>query len=272
MKSTLLLFILLTACYSLAIPQDNAQPYKDSLCKYLENKQFDEALEMTEKALELSKEDLAAMNEILELKIMILNSQKDVELNKIFSERNRIRIYFIILAVCFFFVVLLGTFLYYYKFSTKKNIAFFRQIKEKDDLAEKHNQANEIDRTNDFYNGQRQQQQLVMRFCEYLKSERNFANRNLNLDEIVSKLATNRTYLFEAVKTITEKTPLDYIRFLQLEEAKLMLETHLEFNIETVAESCGFNSRSTFYRLFREQYKINPTEFRKLALKQKAYK
>jgi AraC-like DNA-binding protein len=52
---------------------------------------------------------------------------------------------------------------------------------------------------------------------------------------------------------------------MQLEEAKQMLKNHFELNIEIIAEGCGFNSRSTFYRLFRERYQMNPTEYRKMA-------
>jgi transcriptional regulator GlxA family with amidase domain len=37
-----------------------------------------------------------------------------------------------------------------------------------------------------------------------------------------------------------------------------------------ILSSCGlnsFNSRATFYRLFRERYKINPAEYRRIARK-----
>ena len=88
---------------------------------------------------------------------------------------------------------------------------------------------------------------------------------DIDLDAIVSALATNRTYLYEAVKAVIEKTPIDYIYAMRLEDAKQMLEARFDLNVEVIAEECGFNSRSTFYRLFRERYQINPTVYRKMA-------
>jgi AraC-like DNA-binding protein len=58
---------------------------------------------------------------------------------------------------------------------------------------------------------------------------------------------------------------MEYIHAIQLEEAKQMLENHHELNIETIAEGCGFNSRITFYRLFRERYQMSPRDYRKMA-------
>jgi AraC-like DNA-binding protein len=77
-------------------------------------------------------------------------------------------------------------------------------------------------------------------------------------------LATNRSYLFEAVRTITGKTPMEYIHTLQLNEARQMLDIHPDLTVEAIAADCGFNNRQTFYRLFKEQYDISPAEYRKM--------
>ena len=58
---------------------------------------------------------------------------------------------------------------------------------------------------------------------------------------------------------------MEYLRALKIDEARRMLDTHPELTIEGVAYTCGFNIPSTFYRLFRRQYGISPTEYRKLA-------
>jgi AraC-like DNA-binding protein len=113
--------------------------------------------------------------------------------------------------------------------------------------------------------GDRKQRQLVARLDEYLLHERRFANSDLNLDDVITALATNRKYFYEAIKAVTEMTPVDFLHAKQLEEAKKMLETHFEITIEVIAQQCGFNSRVTFYRLFRERYQINPAEYRKIA-------
>jgi AraC-like DNA-binding protein len=40
----------------------------------------------------------------------------------------------------------------------------------------------------------------------------------------------------------------------------------LVLTVGLVAEQCGFTNRSTFTRLFREQYSMTPTEYRKAAM------
>ena len=271
--------------------------------------QYEKALEMADKAIEVAKPEgkIQAMGE----KMMILlkkcdpeateklfieiigaldarnnermNAQLDeirtqYEVDKINAEKERIRNYLLFaLGGCLLLALLLGVFIYYSRLVRNKNRGLYLQIKEQDRLTEElrramveteHIETEQSPSPKHTETGNVQQRQLVARFREHLLNERIYTNSEINLDKLISALATNRTYLFEAVKAVTEKTPVEYIRSLQLEEAKQMLETRFELNIETIAEDCGFNSRSTFYRLFRERYQINPTEYRKMAREQ----
>jgi len=47
-----------------------------------------------------------------------------------------------------------------------------------------------------------------------------------------------------------------------------MLDAHSKFTMEAIAMECGFNTYRTFYRLFKEKYKLTPTEYGKLAKKE----
>jgi len=157
-----------------------------------------------------------------------------------------------------------------YRQKQKAYYGLFLQIKEQDRLAEELERMQRVEKLQAPSLQQEEsvnsrQRQLVALFREYLLREKKYTNPEINIDEIISALATNRTYLFEAVKTVTEKTPADYIYSMRLEEAKQMLEKRFDLNIETIAEGCGFNSRVTFYRLFRERYQMNPSEYRKIA-------
>jgi len=113
-----------------------------------------------------------------------------------------------------------------------------------------------------------QQQLLVDRLREYVLTDGNYMNNDIDRDEIISALSSNRTSLSEAVKAVTNKTLMEYINFLRLEEAKRLLGKHNEFTIEAIAEKCGFNLR-TFHRLFNEHYHISPAKYRKIHFQKK---
>lgn len=111
----------------------------------------------------------------------------------------------------------------------------------------------------------KEQYLLVARFRDYLLSEERLACTEINRDEIISSLGTNRTTLNEAVRNITGKATMEYMRNLKIEEARRLIDLHPEMSIEAVAYSCGFSTPSTFYRMFRKQCGISPSEYRKQA-------
>lgn len=113
--------------------------------------------------------------------------------------------------------------------------------------------------------GDRQQRELVDRLREYLLREHNLVHADNSRDVLVAALGTNKNTLTEAVKAVTGKTPMEYIRTMQLEQARHLLDKHPELTVESVAFDCGFNAPNTFYRLFCKHYGISPAEYRKIA-------
>lgn len=55
----------------------------------------------------------------------------------------------------------------------------------------------------------------------------------------------------------------EYINKLRVQEVckKLNSEEIKNFSIEAIGESCGFNSKATFYRVFKKVYEVTPTEY-----------
>jgi AraC-like DNA-binding protein len=209
------------------------------------------------------------------------------EVDKHIAEKERNRNYFLFaLGGCLLLVIVLGIWIHYSRTIVKKNRGLYRQIKEQDRLADEleamrrqyEQMAQLVDdsvgtgHAPSLYAphapslpGNKQQRQLVSRLREFLLKDRYFANYDLDIQNLVPEMATNRAYIFEAIKAITGKTPMVFINYLRLDEAKRLLDNS-NLTIETIALDCGFTTSSTFYRQFRERYRITPAEYRKFSV------
>ena len=87
------------------------------------------------------------------------------------------------------------------------------------------------------------------------------------LKELSEILHTNRTYLSAYIKTTYKMTFREWITSLRLEYAKNILKEHPEINIQKLAESSGFLSRSNFIKLFTEKEGCTPAKWKKANLK-----
>jgi len=66
--------------------------------------------------------------------------------------------------------------------------------------------------------------------------------------------------LSRAINSYLKKSSFDLINELRVEEAKKRLRAHADsFTIDSVAEECGFRSRSTFYAAFKKAEGKTPT-------------
>lgn len=196
------------------------------------------------------------------------------EVDKYIAQKERNRNYFLFaLGGCVLLTLLLGVAFYYNRVVTRKNIDLYKRIKEHDRLEEELAQQRALaeqaqesaEETPAALAGDRRQRELVDRLHDYLLRDRNLLQDDLNRDELTSALGTNRNTLTNAVRAVTGKTPMEYIRTIRIEQARHLLDRHPELTVEAVAYDCGFNASNTFYRLFRKQYGISPTEYRKIA-------
>jgi AraC-like DNA-binding protein len=112
-----------------------------------------------------------------------------------------------------------------------------------------------------------EQTDLAERVHEYIIGTKAFKNENLSRDELALTLGTNRQYLTDAIRKKTGKTFKDYINSIRLDYASQILIENKGASIESIYIEAGFPTRSTFNRLFKEQYEMSPNELRDISRK-----
>ncbi len=104
--------------------------------------------------------------------------------------------------------------------------------------------------------------EFIERVDNWIKTD-GYVQQGLTIKELSEILYTNRTYLSAYIKTTYKMTFREWITSLRLEYAKNMLKEHPEINIQKLAESSGFLSRSNFIKLFSEKEGCTPAKWKK---------
>lgn len=108
-------------------------------------------------------------------------------------------------------------------------------------------------------------QKLYLRICQLMENEKPFTNSELSREELAQQLGTNYKYVADAIRECSDgMTTNDFLNHHRLGYAAHLLAT-TDDAITLIADLAGFNNRSYFNRLFRERYKLTPSEYRKAA-------
>ncbi|MBR4481845.1 MAG: helix-turn-helix transcriptional regulator, partial [Prevotella sp.] len=109
-------------------------------------------------------------------------------------------------------------------------------------------------------------QQLYQRIVRLMKEQKPYTDSNLNRDGLSQMLGTNYNLVAEAIRECANGQSIgDFIEDWRLRHAAQML-AETDLSIGLVMEMSGFVSRSHFNTLFRERFKMTPSEYRKATL------
>ena len=106
---------------------------------------------------------------------------------------------------------------------------------------------------------------IIEKVDNWIKTD-GYVQQGLTIKELSEILHTNRTYLSAYIKTTYKMTFREWITGLRLEYAKNILKEHPEINIQKLAESSGFLSRSNFIKSFTEKEGCTPGKWKKANL------
>ncbi|MCE7064076.1 two-component regulator propeller domain-containing protein [Dyadobacter sp. CY326] len=92
--------------------------------------------------------------------------------------------------------------------------------------------------------------------------EANLPNAEFTVEELSDAMSMSRVYLYKKILSLTGKTPIEFIRIIRIRRGAGLLEKS-QLTISEIAYQIGFNNPKYFAKLFKEEYKMLPTEYRR---------
>jgi AraC-like DNA-binding protein len=284
----------------LQVWQTNGSIHKIKI--YAGRGQYDEALKMADKAMQLAAVDKQRLNEIRRLKMDILakTGQAD-ELHKLalytiesndslyrkdlayqvdelrtrydVDKHDRemkfiIRYASIATVAGILLIIVLTIWIYYSSVVKNKNRFLMRKISEQDILiAEQKRQhehnSNEVDAFTKFIVNN-SKDPVFTQLNTLILEKKIFIQKKISRISIAKMLGINEKALYNCIKRNTGLGFIGYITYIRLAYAREQLaDVSNQSTMEKIAQDSGFGSRVTLYRLFKDIYNTTPDEFRR---------
>jgi len=90
----------------------------------------------------------------------------------------------------------------------------------------------------------------------------NIENSELTIDQLSTHLGMGRTTMYNKLKSLTGKSPVELIKEYRINKSRLLLKTG-QFSVSEVAYKVGFSDPGYFSRCFREYFGMSPAEYLK---------
>ena len=110
---------------------------------------------------------------------------------------------------------------------------------------------------------------LRQQFYKCMTEEKLYLLPDLNLKILADKIQVSERKLSAFFGEVLNSSFYDSINSFRVEEAKIILKTNAveSHSITGIGLSCGFSSKSSFYRIFKNKTGLSPSVYRNTALK-----
>lgn len=89
----------------------------------------------------------------------------------------------------------------------------------------------------------------------------NISDSEFTIDRLCREMAMSRTMFYVRLKSLTGKSPQEFIRVIRLERAAALLRSG--YNVGRVADEVGFDNAKYFSTAFKKYFGVSPSEFKK---------
>lgn len=116
----------------------------------------------------------------------------------------------------------------------------------------------------DYVNAHRDSSSEVMKEALYQFVDENLCNSDLSLNFVANAFSLSDSYVSRLFKEKTGTNFLDYMNRARIEKAKMILLSESQTSIQDIGIRVGYDSDTTFRRIFKKYEGITPTQFRKI--------
>ena len=91
--------------------------------------------------------------------------------------------------------------------------------------------------------------------------EGDLSNTSFGVNELYVSMQMSKSNFYRKLKTITDLSPNELIRFIRLRKSTQLLIAP-DLSVNEIAYEVGFNTPSYFTRCFKQQFGIAPSEYK----------
>jgi AraC-like DNA-binding protein len=105
--------------------------------------------------------------------------------------------------------------------------------------------------------------EYLVQLLQYMKEEKPYLNSKLSLNEVASRLKISINHLSQVVNGHLGISFFDFVNKYRVDEMKSKLSDpeNKQFTLIAIAYDCGFNSKSSFNKIFKKNTGLTPSEF-----------
>lgn len=95
------------------------------------------------------------------------------------------------------------------------------------------------------------------------ESEKPYLNSDFNMDSLSSKINVPKHQITEVLNTEIGKNFFQFVNFYRVEDVKkMLLDKKNNYSIEAIGYECGFNSKSSFFTVFKKITEKTPLQYK----------
>ncbi|WP_316635959.1 helix-turn-helix transcriptional regulator [uncultured Flavobacterium sp.] len=105
---------------------------------------------------------------------------------------------------------------------------------------------------------------LKRKVTQALEEEKLYLSPDLTLRTLANSIELSERKLSSLINDEMNTTFYDLINNFRVQEAKKRLKSsdYNKYTVVAIGDSCGFNSKSSFYRIFKSETSLTPTQFK----------